>query len=126
MDSTFSREKIKDDYIGKCKQRSCNAKKNMDDIFLFKKILSFFIRLIQSGISQSNCCLLILDGHGSSHVTLKTIKSAHQIGLNMITRLHILPSYHKWHHIPLCIPPIVEWKYQIHWSGLGLCPNGHC
>ncbi len=64
-------------------------KKNMDDIFLFKEFILFFIMLVQSGISQSNHCLLILDGHGSSHVTLKTIKNAHQIGLNMIT----LPSH---------------------------------
>jgi phosphoheptose isomerase len=65
------------------------CKENKDDIFLFKEFILFFIRLVRSGISQSNHCLLILNGHGSSHVILKTIKNAHQIGLDMIT----LPSH---------------------------------
>jgi hypothetical protein len=37
----------------------------MYDFFLFKEFLSFFTRLVPWGIIQSNCCLLILDGHGS-------------------------------------------------------------
>ncbi len=44
-------------------------KKTMDDIFLFKEFISFFTRLVRSGISQYNHYLLILHGHGSSHVT---------------------------------------------------------
>jgi hypothetical protein len=57
-------------------------------IFLFKKFLSFFKKLVPSGISQTNCHLLILDGHGS-HVTLKAIEQAMDFGLDMIT----LPSH---------------------------------
>jgi hypothetical protein len=55
--------------------------------FLFKEFPSFFKRLIPNGISQTNCHLLILDGHGS-HVTLKAIEQATDFGLDMIT----LPS----------------------------------
>jgi hypothetical protein len=54
--------------------------------FLFKEFLSFFKRLVPSGIFPSNCPLLILDGHGS-HVSLKAIKHTQQFGLNMITLL---------------------------------------
>jgi hypothetical protein len=54
--------------------------------FLFKEFLSFFKRLVPSGIFLSNCPLLILDGHGS-HVSLKAIKHKQQFGLNMITLL---------------------------------------
>jgi hypothetical protein len=56
--------------------------------FLFKEFPSFFKRLILGGISQTNCHLLILDGHGS-HVTLKAIEQATDFGLDMIT----LPSH---------------------------------
>jgi len=52
----------------------------MYDIFLFKEFLSFFTRLVPCGIFQSNCCLLILDGHGS-HVILQAIDQAHHITL---------------------------------------------
>jgi len=41
--------------------------------FLFKEFLSFFIKLVLGGISQSNHHLLILNGHGS-YVTLEAIK----------------------------------------------------
>lgn len=43
--------------------------------FMFKEFLSFFKIYILGGISQSNCHLLIMDGHGS-HVTLKAIEYA--------------------------------------------------
>jgi hypothetical protein len=56
--------------------------------FLFKKFLSFFNKLIPSGVSFNNRHLLILDGHGS-HVTLEAIKHAKDFGLDMIT----LPSH---------------------------------
>jgi len=56
--------------------------------FLFKVFLSFFKRLVLGGISQTNCHLLILDGHGS-HVTLEAIEQVMDFGLNMIT----LPSH---------------------------------
>jgi hypothetical protein len=42
---------------------------------LFKHFLSFFTKLVPSGIFQSNHYLLILGGHGS-HVILKAIKQA--------------------------------------------------
>jgi hypothetical protein len=41
--------------------------------FLFKEFLSFFIKLVLGGISQSNHHLFILNGHGS-HVTLESYK----------------------------------------------------
>ncbi len=46
--------------------------------FLFKEFLSFFTRLVPCGIFQFNCCLLILDGHGS-HVILHAIDQAHHV-----------------------------------------------
>ncbi len=64
--------------------------------FLFKKFFSFFKRSIFGGIFLTNCYLLILDGHGS-HVTLKAIKQAMDIGLNMIT----LPSHTSYAFQPL-------------------------
>ncbi len=56
--------------------------------FLFKEFLSFFNKLVPSGVSLNNQHLLILDGHGN-HVTLKVIEHAKDFGLNMIT----LPSH---------------------------------
>jgi hypothetical protein len=56
--------------------------------FLFKEFLSFFKDYVQSGISQTNHHLFILDGH-KSHVTLKVLEQAMAFGLDMIT----LPSH---------------------------------
>jgi hypothetical protein len=56
--------------------------------FVFKELMSFFKRLIPSGISLINKHLFILVGH-ESHVTLKTIEQAQNLGLNMI----ILPNH---------------------------------
>jgi hypothetical protein len=56
-----------------------NAKKNMDDFFCL--FFFFFKRFIPSGISRTNCHLLIMDGHGF-HATLK---STQDFGLVMIT-----------------------------------------
>ncbi len=64
-----------------------NANKGIDDNFPIQRV-SFFKRLVLGGISQTNCHLLILDGHGS-HVILKAIKQAMDFGLDMIT----LPSH---------------------------------
>jgi hypothetical protein len=50
-----------------------NAKKNLDNNILFKKFLSFFKRLVPSGIFLTNHHLLLLDGHGS-HITLQAIE----------------------------------------------------
>jgi hypothetical protein len=52
--------------------------------FLFKKFLYFFKKIIPSGVSFTNCHLLILDGHGS-HVIFKVISQAQKMGLDMIT-----------------------------------------
>jgi len=41
--------------------------------FLFKEFLSFFKRLVLSGVSLTNKHLSILDGHGS-HLTLEVIE----------------------------------------------------
>ncbi len=56
--------------------------------FLFKKFLFFFKWFIPSGMSVTDQHLLILNGHGS-HVILKAIDQAQEVGLNMIT----LPSH---------------------------------
>lgn len=47
--------------------------KNMDDFIIVQRVPYLFQKVILGGISQSNCHLLILDGHGS-HITLKVIK----------------------------------------------------
>jgi hypothetical protein len=57
-------------------------------IFLFKKFLFFFNKLILGGMPLNNWHLLILNGHGN-HVTFKTIKQTIEFGLDMIT----LPSH---------------------------------
>ncbi len=49
-----------------------------------KGVFSFFKRSIVGGISQTNCHLLILNGH-RSHVTLKAIEQAQVFGLYMTT-----------------------------------------
>jgi creatinine amidohydrolase/Fe(II)-dependent formamide hydrolase-like protein len=102
------------------------CKKTMDDILLFKEIISFFTRLVQSGISQSNHCLLIINGHGSSHVTLKKIKDAHQTRLGMIitfTYFQVTTNCVIFHY---AFHPLLHGNIKIHSNGLGLCPNGHC
>jgi hypothetical protein len=50
-------------------------KKTWMTCFLFKEFLSFCIKFVPNGISQSNHHLLILDGHGSN-VTLEVIEHA--------------------------------------------------
>jgi hypothetical protein len=57
-------------------------KESMDDVFYMYK--EFFERSIVGGISQTNCHLLILNGHGS-HVTLKAIEQAQVFGLYTVT-----------------------------------------
>jgi hypothetical protein len=57
-------------------------------LFVFKKFLFLFKKLIMNGMSLTNWHLLILYGHGS-HVTLKAIEQVKEFGLNMIT----LPSH---------------------------------
>jgi hypothetical protein len=56
--------------------------------FLFKEFLFVFRKLVRGGMSFTNQHLLILDGH-DNHVTLKAIKQAKKLRLNMIT----LPSH---------------------------------
>ncbi len=51
--------------------------------------MSFFKRLIPSGISLTSEHFLVLDMH-KSHVTLEVIEMAQEFGLDMIT----LPSQH--------------------------------
>jgi hypothetical protein len=70
--------------------------------FLFKEFLSFFKRSIPSGVSFTNRHLLILDGHGN-HVTLKAIKHAKDIGLDMIT----LPF-----HTPHALQPLYVFCFK--------------
>jgi hypothetical protein len=43
--------------------------------FLLKEFLSIFKKFVQGGVSFTNRCLLVMNGHGS-HVTLKTIEHA--------------------------------------------------
>ncbi len=53
------------------KNMDVNAKTNMNDLFSIQKnSLIFYMKLIPSDISPSNCHLLTLDGHGS-HITLQ-------------------------------------------------------
>jgi len=70
----FRGEKLKDDYIKFYDPGTCMAmqKKKWMIIFLFKKIMSFFNKLVPARMSLGNQHLLILDGHGN-HVTLKVI-----------------------------------------------------
>jgi hypothetical protein len=44
-------------------------------LFLFKKLMLFFKRLIPNGISQYNMHLSILNGHGL-HITIEIIEHA--------------------------------------------------
>jgi len=79
---------MRDDYIKQFKLGTCMAMqtKTWMTTFLFKLFLSFFNWLLLGGISQTNCHLLILDGHGP-HVTLDAIKQAMDFRLNIITLL---------------------------------------
>jgi hypothetical protein len=54
--------------------------------FLFKEFLTFFNKFVPSGVSLTNRCLLVLDGH-DNYVTLNAIEHAQEFGLNMITLL---------------------------------------
>jgi hypothetical protein len=71
----FGGEKLHDDYIQNCKPCSFMAmqKKAWMTLTMFKEFISLFKRSILSRISQSNCHLLILNGHGF-HVSLEAIK----------------------------------------------------
>ncbi len=86
----FESERLKNDYIKFCKLNTCMAmqKKACMTCFLFKKFLFFFKWFIPNGMFLTNQHLLIQDGHGS-HVILKAIDQAQEVGLNMIT----LPSH---------------------------------
>jgi hypothetical protein len=86
----FKGERLRDDYKRLYKLGTCMAmqKRTWMITFLFKEFLSFFNKLVPSGVSLNNQHLLILDGHGN-HVTLKVIEHAKDFGLNMIT----LPSH---------------------------------
>jgi hypothetical protein len=73
----FKGEKLRDDYITFYKIGTwVEIQKTMDDIFLFKKFLSFFKQSITSGIFTTNSHLLIPNGHGS-HVTLEAKEKVH-------------------------------------------------
>jgi hypothetical protein len=73
----FKGEKLRNDYITFYKiGTQVEFQKTMDDIFLFKKFLSFFKQSIKSGIFTTNNHLLIPDGHGS-HVTLVSREKVH-------------------------------------------------
>lgn len=61
------------------------TKNSMDDFFSLI-FFSFFKRFVPSGISRTNCHLLILDWHGF-HATLKSIEQTQDFGLVMITLL---------------------------------------
>jgi hypothetical protein len=63
-----------------------NANKGMDDGFPIQRIPFIFHEVSSWWYFPTNRYLLILDAHGS-HVTLKTIKQAMDIGLDMITLL---------------------------------------
>ncbi len=71
----FKKKRIYDEYIQFYKPITCMVMQSKAWMitYLFKEFLSFFKRLILSGISLTNRHLLILDGHGS-HVTLETIE----------------------------------------------------
>jgi hypothetical protein len=64
-------------------------KESINDIFYMYR--EFFERSIVDGVSQTNCHLLILNGHGS-HVTLKAIEQAQIFGLYTVT-LHSHSSH---------------------------------
>ncbi len=64
-------------------------KKAWTTTFLFKVFLSFFKRLVPSGMFPTNHRLLILDGHGSHIYFTSNRTCANQFGLNMV----ILPSH---------------------------------
>ncbi len=55
----------------------------MTTYFFFKNLI-LKKKSILGGISQINCHLLILDGHGS-HLTLKATQQAQEFGLDMVT-----------------------------------------
>jgi len=65
-----------------------NVKRCLDEFFLFKEFLFFFKKFVACGVFFTNRHLLNLNGHGS-HVILKAISQAQDMGLDMIT----LPSH---------------------------------
>jgi IS4 transposase len=73
----FKGERLRDDYIKLCQPRTYMAiqKRAWMSSFLFKKFLTFFNKLVPSGMSITNQHLLILDGN-ASHVTLEAIEHA--------------------------------------------------
>jgi len=86
----FRRWKEHIDYLQQCKPKTKMAMqtKTWMTNFIFKKLLSFFKKLIPCGISLNNRHLLMLNGHGS-HVTLKVIERTQKLWLDMI----ILPLH---------------------------------
>jgi len=77
----FRGEWFKNDYIKGCKTKTCMVMQNRAwmTTFLFKEFLSFFNKLVPSGISQFKRHILILNSHGS-HVTLEAIEQARTFG----------------------------------------------
>jgi hypothetical protein len=64
--------------------------------FMFQEFLIFFKRYVPFGIFEANLHLLILNGH-KSHVIVKAILQAQQLGLNIIT----LPLHKSYMHYNL-------------------------
>jgi len=77
-------EMITSSFINHGHARQCKQKKTW--MIFFVGFFSFFKRFVPSGISRTNCHLLILDGHGF-HATLKSIEQTQDFGLIMITLL---------------------------------------
>jgi uncharacterized membrane protein YbaN (DUF454 family) len=77
----FRGKKLHENYIQnyKLNKRMVMQKKAWMISTLFKDYF-FCKKLVPMGISQSNCHLLIVDGHGS-HVSLEAIKHAQEFGL---------------------------------------------
>ncbi len=88
----FQGERIRGDYIMHCKPKTCMVIhiKTWMTSFLFKKILSFFKRLVLGGIFLSNYHLLALNGHGS-HVSLEAIERHNNLAYIWLLYLHMPP-----------------------------------
>jgi hypothetical protein len=82
----FKGERLGDDYIKLYKPKTYMAmqKKVWTTSFLFKEFLTFFKKFVLNGVFLTNRHLLVLDGHGS-HVILKAIEHAQELGLDIST-----------------------------------------
>lgn len=122
----FQGKKIKDDYIRKCKQRPCNAKKTWMTFFI-QGFFNFFYKVNKKW--HFSIQLLFTNPRWTWIITCYSKKNK-KCTPNWIRYDNLAFTY--FQVTTNCIifqyafHPLLSGNIEIHSSGLGLFPNRHC